>query len=182
MDEHQGWFECRGIPRAGYAARPGVPPVAGGQDLRETRGGDVEESGRSLCDLRPRGEPRPVAELRARGSRGGARISWVEGHEQEETAPGGSADGEIAMPAVRSGCHREQGAPWFWLSFACLWTCLALVLLPKVVLGDGGMDFAEACEHVCGHLKKKQRSKNRWSAERFVPDQRVRAFCFTTRG
>ncbi|KAM5534010.1 hypothetical protein V8D89_012330 [Ganoderma adspersum] len=43
----------------------------------------------------------------------------------------------------------------------------------KIVLGDGGMDFAEACEHVCGHLKKKKRSKNRWSAERFVPDQRA---------
>ncbi|PIL23445.1 hypothetical protein GSI_14756 [Ganoderma sinense ZZ0214-1] len=43
----------------------------------------------------------------------------------------------------------------------------------KTVLLDGGMGFAEACEHVCGHLKKKQRGKNRWSAERFVPDQRA---------
>ncbi|KAI1787577.1 hypothetical protein LXA43DRAFT_896027 [Ganoderma leucocontextum] len=43
----------------------------------------------------------------------------------------------------------------------------------KVIRDDGGMDFAEACEHVCGHLKKKQRNKNRWSVERFVPDQRA---------
>ncbi|KAI0366835.1 hypothetical protein BV20DRAFT_951546 [Pilatotrama ljubarskyi] len=38
---------------------------------------------------------------------------------------------------------------------------------------DGGMDFASACEHVCAHLSKKARSKQRWSAEDFVPDQRA---------
>ncbi|RPD61257.1 hypothetical protein L227DRAFT_500235 [Lentinus tigrinus ALCF2SS1-6] len=52
---------------------------------------------------------------------------------------------------------------------------------------DGGMDFAQACEHVCGHLPKKRRNKEKWSADRFVPDQRavdaisqVLALCETT--
>ena len=35
------------------------------------------------------------------------------------------------------------------------------------------MDFAEACGHACHHLQKRRRNKDKWSAERFVPDQRV---------
>ncbi len=47
----------------------------------------------------------------------------------------------------------------------------------KKVPEDGGMDFARACEHVCTHLPKKRRNKEKWSADRFVPDQRVRVSC-----
>ncbi|KAI0738968.1 hypothetical protein C8Q80DRAFT_1261904 [Daedaleopsis nitida] len=57
----------------------------------------------------------------------------------------------------------------------------------RSVLDGGGMDFARACEHVCAHLPKKKQSKDRWSAERFVPDQQaidaiseVLALCCTT--
>ena len=38
---------------------------------------------------------------------------------------------------------------------------------------DGGMDFAHACEHVCAHLQKKKKTKDRWSADRFSVDQKV---------
>ena len=44
----------------------------------------------------------------------------------------------------------------------------------KKALDDGGMDFALACEHICTHLPKKRRNKEKWSAERFEPDRRVR--------
>ena len=44
----------------------------------------------------------------------------------------------------------------------------------KEALDDGGMDFAQTCEHVCGHLFKKRKDKEKWNAERFVPDRRVR--------
>ncbi|RDX44438.1 hypothetical protein OH76DRAFT_1421421 [Lentinus brumalis] len=50
----------------------------------------------------------------------------------------------------------------------------------KKVPEDGGMDFARACEHVCTHLPKKRRNKEKWSADRFVPDQRVLSLCGTT--
>ncbi|TBU43901.1 hypothetical protein BD309DRAFT_959585 [Dichomitus squalens] len=43
----------------------------------------------------------------------------------------------------------------------------------KIVLDDAGMDFAEACRHVCGHIQKRKRNKDKWSAEWFVPDQRA---------
>ncbi|KAH9941639.1 uncharacterized protein BXZ73DRAFT_41589 [Epithele typhae] len=39
---------------------------------------------------------------------------------------------------------------------------------------DGGMDFTEACGHTCAHLRKKKKlAKDRWSAERFVADQKA---------
>lgn len=46
---------------------------------------------------------------------------------------------------------------------------------------DGGLDLARACEHICA-LSKKARNKQRWSADYFVPDQRVRSGTPTRKG
>lgn len=43
----------------------------------------------------------------------------------------------------------------------------------KQRVGEGSMDFEMACSHVCFGLSKKRRLNYRWSAEQFVPDEKV---------
>ena len=52
--------------------------------------------------------------------------------------------------------------------------CPAAGRAPRIPLPeDGGMDFAEACEHTCAHLQKKKKARDQWSADRFAVDQKV---------